>query len=203
MANSRRGNKRASFPWLSRALKHYSPGTQFFPQRKPQSGFPCPPTSIYSAWTELQAEKWSAWEHTAHGQPIWGGRKHPCCIRTMPLTQRQDLWLHVRPGAWDPCTDANSGYQCFSDLCEMQQKKQAGLPDHCTELLTAALYGLFTSARVTPYISISAHPHVTPLILPWRRAFQIGVIQICLTQTLKSFSNCNFVEANCLPAPLS
>lgn len=77
MANLRRGNKHASFPWLSRALERYSPGTQFSPQRKPQSGFPCPSTSIYSAWTELQAEKWSAWEHTAHGQPSWGGRKQP------------------------------------------------------------------------------------------------------------------------------
>lgn len=37
-----------------------------------------------------------------------------------------------------------------------------------------------------------------PLALSWLRAFQIRVIQVCLTETPQSFTNCNFIEANLL-----
>lgn len=37
-----------------------------------------------------------------------------------------------------------------------------------------------------------------PLALSWLRAFQIRVIQICLTEIPKSFTNSNFIEANWL-----
>lgn len=155
----------------------------------------------------LHSQKNSAWfTLPAHlrilsALPAKLGKMKPACQGNGPCTKAWILLPPQGPGVRHLCSNANSCFLGFGVLqMSLKYNKTGSQYFHITAQSWWQTPFLWLVCFVRSYSICldSFSSSYDPLLLSWLKASEIQVIQICLTQTPKSFTKCNFIEENCL-----